>query len=163
MKIQVVDDQDQVIGIKERNDIDFDSDIYRVSALWITNSKNQALLAKRATTKDKDPGKWQSAVAGTVDEGETYDMNIYKEAMEEIGLNGVQFTKGIKTYTKYPYSFFCQWYFVTLDRDITEFTVQEVEVDALEWVDIAQLKVEAQTNSEKYIPSMSLLLSELGV
>lgn len=76
MKIQIVDDQDQFIGLKERNEVDYKSDIYRVSALWLTNSKGQTLLAKRAAVKDKDPGKWGPAVAGTIDEGETYDENI---------------------------------------------------------------------------------------
>jgi len=37
MKIQIVDDKDQLIGVKERNEVDYKTDIYRVSALWLTN------------------------------------------------------------------------------------------------------------------------------
>lgn len=80
MKIQIVDENDKFVSNKERSEVDYKSDIYRVSALWLTNSKGQTLLAKRAMVKDKDPGKWGPAVAGTIDEGETYDENIYKEA-----------------------------------------------------------------------------------
>jgi len=163
MKIQIVDDQDQLIGVKERADTNYKTDIYRVSALWIKNSKGQTLLAKRAAVKNNDPGKWGPAVAGTIDEGETYDDNIYKEAVEEIGLKGEQFTKGPKTHITHPRNYFCQWYFVTLDRDADSFVKQEDEVDELEWVDIEQMKQELQTTPDKYVPAMKQIVNELGV
>lgn len=163
MKIQIVDDQDQLIGLKERNEVDYKSDIYRVSALWLTNSKGQTLLAKRAAVKDKDPGKWGPAVAGTIDEGETYDENIYKEAEEEIGLTGVQFKKGQKILVKHPRTYFCQWYLVTLDRDTDNFVMQEDEVAGLAWVDIEKMKQELKTNPDKYVPAMKQIVDELGV
>lgn len=163
MKIQIVDDQDKLIGVKERTEVDYKTDTYRVSALWLTNSKGQTLLAKRAAVKDKDPGKWGPAVAGTIDEGETYDENIYKEAEEEIGLTGEQFKKGQKILVKYPRTYFCQWYFVTIDRDTDSFVMQEDEVDKLTWIDIGQMKQELKTNPDKYVPAMQQIVDELGI
>lgn len=163
MKIQIVDDQDKLIGVKERTEVDYKTDIYRVSALWLTNSKGQTLLAKRAAVKDKDPGKWGPAVAGTIDEGETYDVNIYKEAEEEIGLTNEQFKKGQKILVKHPRTYFCQWYFVTLDRDTDSFVMQEDEVDELTWIDIEQMKQELKANPDKYVPAMKQIVSELGI
>lgn len=163
MKIQLVNDQDELIGVKERSELNYTTDIYRVSALWLTNSKGQSLLAKRASTKDKDPNKWGPAVAGTIDEGETYDQNIYKEAMEEIGLEGVEFTKAVKLRSTSPRQSFTQWYTVELDRDVDSFTRQVEEVDALEWVDTEQLKSELETNPDKYIPNMKRTMDELGL
>jgi isopentenyl-diphosphate Delta-isomerase len=163
MKIQIVDENDNVIGVKERSLIDYKNDIYRVSALWLTNSKKQALLAKRAQTKDKDPGKWGPAVTGTLDEGESYDTNIYKEAEEEIGLTGEQFERGPKLRVTQPRNNFTQWYFTRIDRDIEGFTKQEDEVDELAWVDIEQLKRELETNPNKYIPSMPQIIDELAL
>ena len=128
MKIQIVNANDELIGVKERSEIDFQNDIYRVSALWVTNSKGETLLAKRAAIKRNDPNKWGPAVAGTIDEGETYDENIYKEADEEIGLMGVEFTKIKKTRITYPRNYFCQWYSVTLDRDPNSFKLQDEEL-----------------------------------
>jgi len=93
---QIVDDQDNLIGAKPRNEIDFKNDYYRISGLWLTNSKGQILIAQRLLTKDKDPGKWGPAAAGTLEVGETYESNAYKEADEEIGLTGVKFTQGPK-------------------------------------------------------------------
>ncbi len=163
MKIQIVDEQDNIISVKERMEVDYKNDIYRVSALWLTNSKGQTLLAKRAAVKDKDPGKWGPAVAGTIDEGETYDVNIYKEAMEEIGLEGAELTKGLKIRITHPRNYFCQWYFVALDREADTFVMQEDEVDELEWVGVEQMKQELKTNSDKYVPAMQQIVDELGI
>lgn len=161
MKIQIVDKNDELIDVKERSKVDYTTDIYRVSALWITNSKGQTLLAKRAAIKDKDPGKWGPAVAGTIDEGETYDENIYKEAEEEIGLTSEKFEKGPKMFINHPRTYFCQWYLVTLDRDVDTFVMQEDEVDELEWVDIEELKSDIKTNPDKYVPAMPQIVKEL--
>lgn len=163
MRIQIVNENDEVIGTKERSVVDYQTDIYRVSALWLTNSKGQTLLARRALSKDKDPGKWGPAVAGTIDEGETYDQNIYKEAMEEIGLEGVEFSKSKKMRITHPRQYFCQWYTVSLDRDTDSFIMQADEVDALEWVDIETLKTELVSNSEKYVPAMQQIVAELEI
>ena len=163
MKIQIVDEQDNIVGVKERSEVDYDKDIYRSSALWLTNSKNQALLAKRAATKDKDPGKWGPAVAGTIDEGENYDNNIYKEAEEEIGLIGVALTKGPKMRVKGPKNYFCQWYHVNLDREADSFTRQKSEVDELKWVDIERLKKDLRTNPDNYVPALPKIIKELDL
>lgn len=161
MKIQIVNEKDELIGVKERSEIDYGADIYRVSALWLTNSLGQALLAKRAATKDKDPGRWGPAVAGTVEEGETYDSNIYKEAEEEIGLTGVRFTRGKKLYRRYPRRYFSQWYFGVVNREIDDFTRQIEEVDELAWVKMDELQQDIRDNPDKYISGMVLMISEL--
>ncbi len=158
MKIQIVDNQDTLIGVKERSEVDYKTDIYRVSALWLTNLKGQTLLAKRAPVKDKDPNKWGPAVAGTIDEGETYDVNIYKEAEEEIGLTGEQFKKGPKMLIKHPRTYFCQWYFVSLDRNTDNFMMQEDEVAELAWVDIELLKQDLRSNPDKYVAAMPQIM-----
>ena len=49
---QIVDDQDNLIGAKPRNEIDFKNDYYRISGIWLTNSKGQILIAQRLMTKD---------------------------------------------------------------------------------------------------------------
>lgn len=112
---------------------------------------------------DHSPGKWGPAVAGTVEEGETYDENIRKEAKEEIGLVDVNVTKGKKTRITYPKNYFCQWYFATIDREIDSFTMQVDEVDELAWVDVAKIKQELQDNPDKYIPSMKRIVSDLEI
>ena len=164
MKIQIVNNQDELIDTKERYDLDYSIDTYRVSALWITNSKGQSLLAQRASTKSSDPGKWGPAVAGTIEEGETYEQNIYKEAVEEIGLEDVKFSKSIKMrFDTNSRKYFCQWYIVEINNDIDSFTRQVEEVDALEWVDTHKLKEDLKANPDKYVPGMEQIVEELGL
>ena len=51
-KSVIVDNEDNPIGAKERSEIQL-VDIYRVSALWIVNSKNQILISKRSANKKR--------------------------------------------------------------------------------------------------------------
>ncbi|MFA6197683.1 MAG: NUDIX domain-containing protein [Patescibacteria group bacterium] len=131
-KILIVNENDEVVGLKERGTLNAE-DIYRVSALWIQNSKGDTLLAQRSFDKKNDPGKWGPAVAGTVDEGETYDSNIIKEADEEIGLTNHHFVKAFYKRNDGKHKYFVQWYFALLDRDINEFTIQKEEVERIKW------------------------------
>ena len=77
--ITIVNEEDEIIGHKDRTSLDHETDIYRVAALWLTNSTGEVLIAQRALSKESSPGKWGPAAAGTVEEGETYESNIVKE------------------------------------------------------------------------------------
>lgn len=160
-KIVLVDDNDQVIDHKERAEVDYVNDIYRSSALWILNSKGEVLIAKRTLTKDKDPGKWSPSVAGTVDEGEDYDINVYKEAEEEVGLRGYKFEKLDKIRFYEPRHQFMQWYKVVVDQPIEYFTPQEEEVERLQWTAIDGLIKDVNENPDKYVASMGKALEVL--
>ncbi len=86
----IVDSNDNPIGAKHRQDKQYD-DIYRVAALWLTDSiTGDVLLAQRKWTKKNNPGKWAAAVSGTVEPNETYEINIVKEIEEEIGLTAME-------------------------------------------------------------------------
>ena len=161
--MQIVDDNDDLIGDIERSRIDYEKNIYRVAALWLTNSKGEFLIAQRKLTKDRDPGMWGPAVAGTVEAGETYTSNIYKEAEEEIGLTGLEFYTGPKLRVHVPRNYFCQWFTATLDRAPEEFVLQEDEVEAVTWIGGDKLLYEVQNQPEKYIPGMYAALEVLGI
>src|SRR5690606_2120587 len=159
---QVVNDKDEIIGHKLRHEIDWKKDIYRIGAVWLTNSKGEVLLAQRLMTKDKDPGKWGPAAAGTLEEGETYESNAYKEAEEEIGLTGVALKQGPKQRLYEPRQAFCQWYLAKVDKEVSEFTIQEDEVEQVAWVNPEELKKDLQSNPDKYVPSLSAILAVLA-
>jgi len=82
-KIIIVNENDNIIWYKKRWTL-LSSDIYRVSALLIKNSKWEFLLAQRKFTKKNNPWEWYFSVAWTVDKWETYDINMSKEIEEEI-------------------------------------------------------------------------------
>ncbi len=153
MKIVIVDENDKIIDYKERESLK-EGEIYRVSALWIKNSKGEILLARRHRSKSHHPGRWGPAVAGTVDEGETYEENIIKEAEEELGLKNIKLQIGPKTKTEGEYNHFTQWYTLVVDKEINEFTIQEDEVEELKWFSKEELLRELDSTPNEFLPTM---------
>lgn len=158
IKTIIVNEKDEIIGHKEREKVTKE-DIYRVSALWVKNSKGEVLLAQRALTKTHHPGKWGPAVAGTVDERETYEENMIKEAEEELGLKDIKLQLGPKTRTSNDWNHFTQWFILTIDKSIEEFKVEEEEVEAIKWWKIEELKLEMQEHPEKFLKDMPKYLN----
>ena len=154
MNVVIVNEQDEVIGVKERADIQ-PKDIYRVAALWIENSKGEVLLAQRAFTKKNNPGKWGPAVAGTVEEGEEYDTNILKEMEEEIGLVNTPVQKRDKRFRDGPHRYFCQWFYAVVDEPIESFVVAEEEVEALRWWPVDELKEECAKDATRFLRAIT--------
>ncbi len=162
-RITIVNNQDKIIGHKERGTL-AQEDIYRVSALWITNSKGDILLAQRQLGKRHHPGKWGPAVAGTVDEGESYEENIIKEAEEEIGLKNIKPQKSIKqrvTLATGDHNHFTQWYTLIVDRAAEDFVLQEEEVRQVKWLSKQALQAELREHPERYLKSLSWAIEAL--
>ena len=156
--IIVVDEEDKVIGHKPREEVDEKGLIYRVAALWITNSKGEILLARRAYTKTHYPGRLGPAVAGTVDKGESYEENIKKEAEEEIGLKNLIFKKGPKSKVDGKYNHFTQWFTCTVDKPPEYFKIQKEEVVEVKWFSKEELKEQLKNNPEEFVKPLSKYL-----
>jgi isopentenyl-diphosphate delta-isomerase type 1 len=60
--------------------------LHPVVHLHILNSEGELLLQKRAETKDTQPGKWDTAVGGHVDYGETVTEALFRETQEELNI-----------------------------------------------------------------------------
>jgi isopentenyldiphosphate isomerase len=154
MSIPVVNQNDEVIGFKERADVDPSTDIVRSASLWITNSKGDILLAQRKFTKRNNPGKWSEAVGGTVEGEDDYESTMLREAEEEIGLVVSNYEIGPKQYVDSPAKYFVQWYTTVVDRPVDAFTVQEEELEQLAWISEEQFARELVRTPEKYIDEM---------
>lgn len=163
-QIIIVDMHDNQIGLKPSGTIGYE-DIYRVSALWLTDaSSGDILLAQRTWTEENDPGTWACAAAGTVEDGESYEDNIIKETQEEIGLAGLVFSAGPKQFVDdKTHKFFCQWFFSSVDRRQTKFHLQTEEVEAIRWVSQRELISDLAKNPQKYPPSTGESLTALGI
>ncbi len=159
--LTIVNENDEVIGSKERSAINYERDVYRVTALWMTNSKGEILLAQRAFVKENSPGLWGPAVSGTVEKGESYEENIYKEAGEEIGLTDTAFETGPKQRKKEPSTYrnyFAQWFTVSLDRPASFFRTQPDEVERVKWVKPEELVGDFEQHPKDYVPSMERII-----
>lgn len=162
MKIPIVDENDNFIRFADgKKEIDANPElIYRASSLWITNSKNEILLARRSLNKVYDPGKWGPAVAGTVEEGETYESNILKEAEEELGLKNIKPTLGVKHRRKTKWNYFSQQFHLAIDKDISEFKIQKDEVAEIKWFKPEELKKELQEHPNNFLRSVHSYFKE---
>lgn len=156
--IQIVDYNDRLIGHKLRHEVDYAADTYRSSCVWIENSRRQVLLAQRKWTKDKDPGLWGPAAAGTVDEGETYESNAYKELEEELGITGVKLQPVQKIRESSPRQQFIQCFKGYADWPLERVVLQADEVEQAAWVNHQDLLNDLEKHPQKYVPSMSKLL-----
>ncbi len=151
MRIPVVNEQDEIIGYRERYDRG-KGDIVRVSALLLKNSKKQVLIAQRSFEKKLNPGLWGPSVVGTVEEGETYDSNIIKETAEEIGLTDIE----IKPYKKIFFTLefekiFCMVYTGICNKEAEDFILQKEEVNAVKWVSVKELEEWSALEPEAFV------------
>lgn len=159
-RIIVVNENDEIIAHKEHGTLT-KGDIYRVSALWVKNSQGDILLAQRNFRQSHDPGKWGPAVAGTLDEGETYKVNIIKEAEEEIGLKDTKPMPGPKVRMNGEYNYFSQWHTLVVDKPAEDFIIQEEEVEQVKWFTRAELETELREHPEKYLKGLDWPLENL--
>jgi isopentenyl-diphosphate Delta-isomerase len=156
-RIVIVNEKDEVIGAKEREAL-LPTDMYRIACLWVTNKKGEVLMVQRALSKKKSPGRWSTAVAGHVDEGEDYEDAIIREAEEELGLtlDCADISLGPKMHLTQPtYAFFCQWYRHVTDKSIEDLVPQAEEVEQLAWVTLEQLRHDFQNNPDKFVSTVS--------
>lgn len=161
--ITIVDQEDVPVGSKERADL-LPTDIYRVSALWMRDTRGHILMAQRALTKKKDPGVWGPAVAGTIEEGETYASNIVKEIAEEIGLHVKleELTPGPHMRIRKPSGegYFLQWFMLERDVPIEDIHIAPDEVAQAQWFTKDELHALFVEHPEQFTPAAGQWLPE---
>lgn len=83
--LEIVDENDRVIGKALRRVVHEQGSRHRATHIFIFNSRGQLFLQKRSRLKDMHPGQWDSSAAGHVDPEESYDDCIIRELREELG------------------------------------------------------------------------------
>ena len=84
--VPVVEENGLVIGQATRQSVHDGSKLmHPVIHLHIINREGCLYIQKRSMKKDLLPGRWDTAVGGHVDYGETLEEALYREASEELG------------------------------------------------------------------------------
>ena len=83
----IVDESGKVTGSATRGECHNGSKLlHPVVHLHVFNSKGEVYLQKRPEWKDIQPGKWDTAVGGHIDYGETPEEALRREVREELGI-----------------------------------------------------------------------------
>src|SRR3989338_2032784 len=100
IKIQFVNENDQVIGAGTKEEAWANGIIHRVVGIFVLNSRNQLLIHKRSPGALTSPGLWDKSAGGHVDEGEDYLRAAYRETKEELGIDNFELEEITKFFLK---------------------------------------------------------------
>ncbi|MGZ8217574.1 NUDIX hydrolase [Methylomagnum sp.] len=112
-RLYEVDEHDHVIGPRARGELHRLGLRHRAVHILVFNGRGELFLQKRATTKDINPGLWDTSAAGHVDFGESYDQCAARELAEELG---VESPAALEFLFKLPATDQTGWEFVQVYR-----------------------------------------------
>ncbi len=122
--------------------------LHKEVGLFIINSNNQVLLQKRSANKRFNPNKW-GLCAGHVEAYEENDSAMLRELKEELGVtvnkndivhfDTVVRKRELNSHIRYEYYMF-------LDKDEKDFTIQSEELSEVKWIDFNKYKDMVKNN-----------------
>ena len=151
--LDIVDENGQPTGeIIDRETAHAKGILHRTSHVWLARRKKgkvQILLQKRAKHKSSFPGCYDISSAGHIPAGDSYEISALRELKEELGVKAEEKDLiycgdrkviwddvffGKPFHDRQISRVFLLW----LDREESEFTIQEEEVDSVLWMDFEQ-------------------------
>lgn len=142
-----VNERDEVIGARPRDDFYRTGRWHRTSYLLIFNTAGQLLLQKRSPKKLLYPSLYDYSCSGLVEQDESYEDAIKREMQEELGFR-MPFDE-LFTYT-YQDGYDAAFKKVFIAVCDGPFALQEEEVRDAHWVDPALLKEDLERHAEAF-------------
>lgn len=158
--VDIVDEQDNVIGTIFRKDEKEGEHILRSASIFLINEKNEILLQLRSKNSKKYPLHWDISGGGHVNSNEEYEDCAKRELFEEVGIRVENVT-------------FLGKHFFTLDNNRKRFSccfkakinsssqlinINSNEVEKIKWLSIEEIRT-MLNNKEKFHPECELLLN----
>jgi isopentenyldiphosphate isomerase len=85
--LEVVDEQDNVIGLETREKIHKEQLLHRDVHVWFITPRSEIIFQLRTKLKDSFPGLLDATAAGHVEPNMSYEETVLKECKEETGLD----------------------------------------------------------------------------
>jgi isopentenyldiphosphate isomerase len=85
--LEVINENDEVIGLETRGKIHQDGLLHREIHVWFITPAGEIIFQHRSKNKDTYPDKLDATVGGHVEPGMSYEETAEKECLEETGLN----------------------------------------------------------------------------
>jgi isopentenyl-diphosphate Delta-isomerase len=85
--LEVIDENDNVIGLESRSKIHEDGLLHREIHIWFLTPKGEIIFQHRAKDKDTYPDKLDATVGGHVEPNMSYEETATKECKEETGVD----------------------------------------------------------------------------
>jgi len=156
--IDVVNEQDEVIEVKDKDAVHRDGDLHRAAIIYVVNSSGKVLVHKRAATKKLNPSLWDITVGGHVHSGETYEDAAKRELEEELGIRNNELIE-IGKLTGHPNAssplerLMLKIFLAKFNGNEEELTFDKVEISNVKFVEISELEkiYENQIEREKFV------------
>lgn len=159
--LDVVDEQDRVIGQKPRSELyAAGQKNFRVVNAFIKDSRGLILIPRRSPGRKMFPGALDTSVGGHVLAGEDYLDALVRETREECGLDllgpdaSYRLVRKLSPYES-PVSAFMHFYLI---RSRTEPRLCQREFSGFEWVDPQELLARLHPGHEKWKDDLPLLI-----
>lgn len=136
---------------------------HRVAHIWFWSKDKGILLQRRSKNKSSYPGLWDITAAGHLDLGEDVLSAAIRETEEEFGvvikkddltdgyINKSEYIDNSKNWLDREWQYI---YFYNFLGDITDIRLQESEVEAVEWMQISELRRQIMSDEgcAKFVP-----------
>ena len=150
--VVLVDQNDQKLGLMEKQQAHVAGLLHRAFSVFIFNSKGELMIQQRAASKYHSPTLWTNTCCSHPRDNETYEQAAHRRLEEEMGFD---------CELEYKFNFI---YKAHLENDLIEHELDHVfigtfdnepklnpdEVMAYRWVELDDLKKDMEKNPQNY-------------
>ena len=150
--VVLVDQDDQKLGLMEKQQAHVAGLLHRAFSVFVFNSNGELMIQQRAASKYHSPTLWTNTCCSHPRDNETYEQAAHRRLQEEMGFD---------CDLEFKFSFI---YKAHLDNNLTEHELDHVfigifdeepqlnpdEVMAYRWVDLMDLKKDIEKNPQNY-------------
>lgn len=150
--VVLVDQDDQKLGLMEKQQAHVAGLLHRAFSVFVFNSKGELMIQQRAASKYHSPTLWTNTCCSHPRDNETYEQAAHRRLEEEMGFD---------CELEYKFNFI---YKAHLENDLIEHELDHVfigtfdnepklnpdEVMAYRWVELDDLKKDMEKNPQNY-------------